>query len=412
MPSKSNERRKRSYRPTSNGECRFVIPYVEPEPTDEDRSARLIGKITADIRTSGLVGEEDNGLLVYLAYSSRKLPKPLSVIIKGLSGSGKDEIQRRPADLMPPEDVKDFMTISPQALYYNEPGWLKHKIIVGGERKHEDSEEQRDRTAAIRQMLSHGYITKTTVVDGSKTIEIRQDGPVSYSETTTKDSIFQEDANRCLQIDTDSGENLTRKILKSRGSKYMPGIDSTEEAREKARRDHLVLQANLRPVEVCIPFAQVLADKVPTRRIAIRRVFGHVLSLIEVITYLHQHHRQPNDFGQLEATIGDYALARRLVLGSLHAAIGLGKEFESCKVIEAKLPKGKSFTTSQAARALGVDISRKTTHDALRKLADMGIIKCIVEGKGNSPAWWNWTGRTVEESILPLAATVAAALRA
>ena len=76
----------------------------------------LIETIQRDIAALGLVGERDAALLVYLAYSSRKLNKPVSVIIKGPSGSGKDEIQRKPALLMPQKDVKDLMSVTPQAL--------------------------------------------------------------------------------------------------------------------------------------------------------------------------------------------------------------------------------------------------------------------------------------------------------
>ncbi|HEY7428851.1 MAG TPA: hypothetical protein VH682_31765 [Gemmataceae bacterium] len=379
-------------------------------PQLTDPSAQLIGKITADIRAMGLVGEEDKALLMYLAYSSRKLNKPLSVIIKGPSGSGKDEIQRRPADLMPPEDVKDFMSITPQALYYGEPGWLEHKIILGGERKHEDSEEQRDKTAAIRQMLSHGYITKSTVVDGLKGREIRQDGPVSYSETTTKDSIFQEDANRCLQINTSADVELTRRILKAQSANYMPGQDSAQERKEIIRREHHIFQQRLQCVAVRIPYAEILADKVPTGQIEIRRIFGQMLSLIGVIAWIHQFQRVPNTYGQLEATLDDYRLARRLALGSLHLAIGLGKDYEKCKAIENKLPKGKPFTTTEAAQALG-DKSRKVTLDALAKLQEAGVIHCFVKGQGNRPATWRWTGVSVDELILPGVETVEAALR-
>src|SRR5262249_51604475 len=189
--------------------------------------------------------EEDPALLVYLAYSSRKLRKPLSVIIKGPSGSGKDEVQRRPADLMPPEDVKDLMSVTPNALYYNEPGWMEHKILLGGERSHQDDDAQQDRTAAIRQMLSHGYITKATVGEGLQGREIRQDGPVSYSETTTKDSIFKEDANRCLQVNTNPSAKLTKQVLLAHGRRYQPGPDSADDTAQRAKDRHHEFQRSL-----------------------------------------------------------------------------------------------------------------------------------------------------------------------
>src|SRR5262249_1343925 len=108
-----------------------------PVPLPLGKHPNLISAIHRDIATVGLVGEAGSGLIGYIAYSSRKLKKPLSVVIKGQSSSGKDEVQRRPSDLMPPEDVKDLMSITPQALYYNQKGWLKHKVLLGGERRHQ-----------------------------------------------------------------------------------------------------------------------------------------------------------------------------------------------------------------------------------------------------------------------------------
>jgi hypothetical protein len=302
------------------------------------------------------------------------------------------------------------MSITPNALYYHEQGWLEHKILLGGERKHEDSDEQRDKTAAVRQMLSHGYISKATVVEGLKGREIRQDGPVSYSETTTKDSIFQEDANRCLQINTSADVELTRRILRAQSANYMPGQDNGQERKENIRRQHHIFQQMLQCVDVRIPYAKILADKVPTGQIEIRRIFGQMLSLIDVIAWLHQFQRVPNEYGQLEATLDDYRLARRLALGSLHLAIGLGKDYEKCKMIEKKLPEGKPFTTTEAAQALG-DKSRKVTLDALAQLEDAGVIHCFVKGQGNRPTRWNWTGVSVDELILPSVETVEAALQ-
>ena len=357
----------------------------------------------------GLVGEADAGLLMYLTYSSRKLKKPISGIIRGPSGSGKDELQRRPGDLMPPEDVIDLMSITPQALYYGESGWFVHKILLGGERRHEDDDAQRDRTAAVRQMLSHGYITKQTVVEG-KGQYIRQDGPISYSETTTKDSIFREDANRCLQVNTDASKELTEKVLKAQGRAYQPGPDSANEDAEKAKKRHHEFQRSLVYVDVRIPYQGALADAMPKDRIEVRRLFGHVLSLIEVIAFLHQHQRRRNPYGQLEATVEDYAVARRLALGPLHTAIGLGADYSRCKGIERKLrklPRGE-FDSKQAAEALGAGspISRKVTQEALKKLAAMGGIELVAESVGNKPARWRWKGKSIDELILPSVATI------
>jgi hypothetical protein len=366
------------------------------------RELDLIVAIKRDIAAVGLVGEADAWLLLYLAYSSRKLNKPISVIVKGPSGSGKDEIQRRPANLMPPEDVIDAMSITPQSLFYGEPGWLAHKIVLGGERKHEDDDAQRDRTAAIRQMLGHGYITKQTVKCQGQ--HIRQDGPICYTETTTKDSIFREDANRCLQISTDASKQQTRKVLVAQAVRYRPGPDSAGLKVDEVKQRHNEFQQALENVEVRIPYQEILAATMPVGKVEVRRLFGYVLGLIEVTAYLHQHQRGRNRWGQLEATTEDYAIARRLIIGPLHTAIGLGADHAKCVTFFRTLPNGE-FDSHQAAQAMEAG-SRKVTHERLDKLTEMGLIKCVAESAGNKPARWRRTGTSIDELILPNVATI------
>jgi hypothetical protein len=379
-------------------------PEPEPEPEDDQpRDLRdepdLVAAIRRDLRTAGLVGNSDAGLLVYLAYSSRKLAKPISTIIKGPSSSGKDEVQRRPADLMSPEDVIDAMDITPQALYYQEPGWLKNKIVLGGERSHQDDPFQRDRTKAIRHMLSHGYITKRTVEQGLKGKDIRQDGPISYSETTTRDSIFDEDANRCLQVETDASPELTREVKRARGLAYKPGQDSAGADAQKVILRHWSFQADLTWVDVRIPYCDVLADLTPDEPVQVRRAFGQVLVLIEAIAFVHQFHRGRNEWNQLEATLEDYALARRLVLGPLLASIGLSRQNEEHAKRLKKLPN-RQFTTVEAGKVMGAK-SRKVTLDWLKQLAGLGLVECVRRGTSHKPATWRKTGKRPEDLLLP-----------
>src|SRR5262249_55279705 len=151
--------------------------------------------------------------------------------------SGKDQTQRAPLKLMPPKDIIPAHDITAQALYYGKPGWLMNKIVVGGERKHDDSDANRDRTSAIRQMLSQGFIDKLTVIDG-ETKSIHQQGPISYSETSTRDSIFDEDANRCLLLRTDDSAKLTRQVLQAQGRNYEPGPTASSAEIDAIRARH------------------------------------------------------------------------------------------------------------------------------------------------------------------------------
>ncbi|MFO0845861.1 MAG: hypothetical protein U0797_26345 [Gemmataceae bacterium] len=371
-------------------------PDEPEEPTGPPELAlapNLLDIIADDLAAIGLVGERENGLLVYLCYCSRKLAKPLSPIIRGPSGSGKDELARRPADLVPPEDVVDAMRITPQALYHGEPGWLEHKLVLGGERSHQEDDAQRDRTAAIRQMLSHGYITKAIVVEG-RTRHIRQGGPICYSETTTKASVFDEDLNRCVQLYVDDSEEQTRRVLQAVAARHQPG---EKPDRQAIKEKHWGFQRWLRAVDVAIPFADCLAAAMPTSKVRVRRVFGQLLGLIQVVAFLHQAQRESDDNGHLIATIDDYGVARRLLLGPLHRSIGRGDEHARTAELLAKLPQGE-FSTTEYRIALG-GMTRKVASDQLNGLVARGLVRLVARGKGSVPDCWEVT--SAPDDLLP-----------
>ena len=387
--------------PRHEGNGQVCMPLLaSPQSPAEKREHLtdecLIPTIEQDIAAVGLVGERDKGLLLYLAYSSRKLDDPLSVIVRGPSGSGKDEIQRKPAKLMPPEEVIEVTSLTANALYYNEQGWLEHKVLLGGERSHREDPEQRDKTAALRQMLSQKYIVKVTV-DDLKTKRIQQNGPVVYTETTTMDSIFKEDSNRCFQVNTDDSPELTRAVKQSVAGRF-EDADTGAGGLEKIIEWHQGLQRALEPVGVQIPFARKLAEGMPDGRIEVRRTITQVLALVEVITYLHQHWRERAGDGRLIATAYDYSIARRLLVEPLHAVIGLGsKKFKTYAELMKQLTR-KEFDSNQALKLFANKVSRDR---ALKSLAQLGILKCTRKGKSHQPARWRRTGKSLDEMVLP-----------
>lgn len=54
---------------------------------------QLIDRIAADFAQAGMVGEQVNCLVGYLAAVSRKLDRPLAVIVQSTSAAGKSALQ-------------------------------------------------------------------------------------------------------------------------------------------------------------------------------------------------------------------------------------------------------------------------------------------------------------------------------
>ena len=65
------------------------------------RDPKLLDRILADFDTCGLVGERTNKLIGYLAAVSRKLDRPLAVVVQSSSAAGKSSLMDAVLAFMP-----------------------------------------------------------------------------------------------------------------------------------------------------------------------------------------------------------------------------------------------------------------------------------------------------------------------
>ena len=116
---------------------------LEPEEkkvslSDEEQSAALellkdpslLSRILEDFNRAGVVGEETNKLVGYLAGVSRKLDKPLAVIIQSTSAAGKSALMDAVLAMMPEEEKVQYSAMTGQSLFYMGETNLKHKILA------------------------------------------------------------------------------------------------------------------------------------------------------------------------------------------------------------------------------------------------------------------------------------------
>ena len=216
----------------------------------------LMGRIVRDVQSLGVAGEEDLIAAIYLVATSRKLTRPCSAIVQATSSTGKTITVSLTTSCIPPEDVIIATILTPNSLYYpSGPGGLKNKLLVTGERRLRKGAEQADATAALRQMLSDGRISKylpdmSTKPPTSTLIEV--EGPIACIETTTDKEIHDEDLNRCLLLGADEGPDQTRRVLLSIAKIHSgEAVDDSEAIRQR----HHELQRMLQTLEVVVPFA-------------------------------------------------------------------------------------------------------------------------------------------------------------
>ena len=72
-----------------------------------------------------------------------------------------------------------------------------------------------------------------------------------------------------------------------------------------------------------MPFAEKLAEAIDHHRVEARRAFPHLLVMMQASALLHQRQRNVDSNGRLLADIGDYQLARHLLVGPMARAVGV-----------------------------------------------------------------------------------------
>jgi len=281
------------------------------------RDPKLLERVLADFEGCGVVGEQTNKLVGYLAAVSRKLDEPLAVVIQSSSAAGKSSLMDAVLALMPEEERVQYSAMTGQSLFYMGEMDLSHKILA-------IAEEQGVRSAsyALKLLQSEGELTiastgKDPQTGRLVTQEYRVQGPVMIFLTTTAIEVDEELLNRCLVLTVDEGRQQTRAIHeRQRLAQTLEGLLAKQE-RGRLQALHQNAQRLLQPLFVANPFAQDLhfADHA-TRT---RRDHMKYLTLIRSIALLHQYQRPVREVEHrgaklryVEVTREDIATADRL----------------------------------------------------------------------------------------------------
>ena len=281
------------------------------------RDPRLLDRILEDFRLCGVVGEEVNKLVGYLAAVSRKLDDPLAVVIQSSSAAGKSSLMEAVLAFVPEEERVKYAAMTGQSLFYMGETNLRHKVLAVVE------EEGASRASyALKILQSEGELTiastgKDPETGKLVTHEYRVEGPVMIFLTTTAIEIDEELLNRCLVLSVDEEREQTQAIHeRQREGQSLEGMVARK-AKARIMKVHRDAQRLLRTLAVVNPFARRLTF--PDHRTRTRRDHTKYLGLIRTIALLHQYQRPKKTVtvdGEVveyvEVTVDDIAVANRL----------------------------------------------------------------------------------------------------
>jgi DNA primase len=278
---------------------------------------QLVDRVVGDFAATGIVGEQVNCLVGYLAAVSRKLDRPLAVIVQSTSAAGKSALQEAVLGFVPAEERVSFSAMTGQSLFYMGESDLAHKVLAVAE------EEGAERAAyALKLLQSEGELRiASTGKDGTTgrlvTHTYRVQGPVAIFLTTTAVDVDEELLNRCVVLTVDEDRSQTRAIHdQQRARETLEGLVA-DRRRRQVLKVHQDAQRLLEPLAVVNPFATRLAFSDAQTRT--RRDHMKYLTLIRAIALLHQHQRPRKSATvdgrtvvYIEATVDDVRLANRL----------------------------------------------------------------------------------------------------
>ena len=259
-------------------EKKAALDYLQQE--------NLIEQTRLDLAKSGIIGEEINALILLLAMSSRKCSDPLSVVCLAKSGIGKSYLMERVAACFPTEDLLENTQMTENSFYYYKREEIRGKVFLI---------EDLDGAAAvlypIRELQSKKRISKTVTMKDKngklRTLTLVVEGPVSVIGCTTKERIYEDNANRSILIYLDGSKEQDQKILEYQKEIKAGIIDKQEE--KQAAEILQNTQRVLEPVKIINPYALLI--ELPKEIFKPRRTMGLLLNFIEAITYYHQKQR-------------------------------------------------------------------------------------------------------------------------
>lgn len=254
------------------------------------RDPNLVNRVADDLAACGVVGESTNLLAGYLAAVSRKLDRPLAVLIQSSSAAGKSSLMDAVLGFIPPEERLQYSAMTGQSLFYLGETNLQHKILAIAE-----EEGVRQAAYALKLLQSDGELTiastgKDEATGNLVTKQYTVKGPVMLMLTTTAIDVDEELLNRCLVLSVNESREQTEAIHALQRHKQT--LDGLLMVNEKAyvTELHQNAQRLLQPLNVVNPFADQLtfmSTKTRTRRDHMK-----YLTLIQSITLLHQHQRE------------------------------------------------------------------------------------------------------------------------
>lgn len=320
------------------------------------------------IQSLGYAGDLGPPKLAYVAMASRLLPQPMNLNFVAPSATGKSHAVDLPLELMPDGAVYFLRAASPRALIYTDEEF-EHRVVVIAEA--DSIPEEGPAAAAIRSLASDNQLAYDVVEKNAsgrfETRSIRKDGPTGLITTSTH-SLGPQMGTRVLEIHLPDDPEQTREILRAQARR----AQAPEELNAVDVEPFIELQRWLAEEgehRVSVPFAEHLADELPTHSVRMRRDFQQLLTCIQAVAVLYECQRNRDAGGAIIATLDDYEQARQLLAPVFDAVCAEGLTPAIRETVEAVRV---GDVTSESDLAKRLSRSKSTVSYRVKRAVDGG----------------------------------------
>lgn len=371
-----------------------VVKSYQLSDTDRDeaieilKQPKLLNVLNDMMDKAGIIGNENNRLVLFLCYLTRKTNTSLHAVIQ----SQFNYLQNKLAELIPEEESKIIGDISESSMFYFLEEELQNKVILV-----EDTITNRKHLRPLLRLQQNNNISRTTVVKNEYaelvTIQKWVKGNVSISISTQEEQAFSQNGILSFVLSEETGNTQDEKTLLYQRKQSAGLINRYNE--QKIITQIQNLQRVLQPVTVINPFALELQLPAEIKNKQITNL--HYLKFIEVITFLNQYQRKEKtneETGEIfiETTLEDIKEANQLLAeimvskaDHLNRPTRIYLE-QLKKQLEAGTLLQEGFTLNEVSRALRMP---KTSIERYTKtLVESGLIN--LNGKGDRKSGYQY----------------------
>jgi hypothetical protein len=343
------------------------------------RSPRFFHELLLALKKDGLVGEEQNALVLFIVVVSRLLLRPLNAFVKARSSVGKNFLINKVLRLLPRHAIAEITSVSERAWNYMGTR-LRHTVVYLQERN-----EAAGNVHPLRLLISEDKIIRrvTRWKDGRlSTRKYIAYGPVASISTGTK-QLKIDDQTRHISISLNETADQTRKIVKAYTRQ------STCLSRQELRTWHMVqrLLEKRMGLEITFPeWFDRVGDWVFVKDPSVRRYYPAFIEACRTVCLIRSFQsRKSSGATQLTVDFADFALTAlifdRVFVESLRLRKGVN---ESTRDLVDRLAAqtGKPVSAKDVAREREVSMDR--AYQVLRSAETAGVIERANEPeKGN-----------------------------